>query len=855
MEIYRRLVNFTKKCGRGLVNVCLISFPLIYPALGMADAICVRDFSGAPAVDGVVAPGVSSGSCSTDTIWPHVGPGEFHPSGTVTESHIYFARLTGPNRLRIGIDTAEDPDITMFDAVMLYFDANNSNTWDAQDFAIRLVMNSTTTAITSGDSCNETVGTVEYYERSDSFWVMNNTHAASITTKYSHDHSQPDPEDKIWNIEFDIPINNSPPFHLNTAIDPYFAVGAYLFAAEGTNTPDPLDSQVRVWPNGLGKPSSGGNITPTPGDYNNLDFMSPAASDLVDIKLNNVCYDMKFPSAETWRINNINYSANAEVIHRNQVNTFRVTYYFDGPGDLATPFDNPNGRLKLGLKPFNGGALLSDYVIVPPGGPSNGQSVLPTEYNKQYEYTYNVNFTQLPSQFNHPDTDFVCAHAWLDGFQYDDYRGNNDIHVNLNYFTTSESRHNLKFYGDELPSAKTSKDKKIYLQTVMYNEMPEFRKISSNINSANSIKAAGLNCTLTPAAIVLLIVGLILLIGAIVYMKVTSSSALLAKILALLGILLILLALFLACFRSGSGIGTARWQFENAAELGIKPVAGKEGWYEMPFEKGDVKTLRLKFMGQPLPYKTQKYRLNPAVNGIPKKVDIPVKPNTVVTVVATGGVDIDGKDGPLPGTSAAGFTEKVPDSIPRLGSANTKALFFNTVQADQARSHAVADVNQRYLLSEGRYFPNQYAGALIGSFDGFKTSFVVGTHRSIIVPKDAKQLSLAVNAQYSAYAKIEGYYDLSVVVTPTPTVPTRTVQRGDATYNIPPSMPSWQTLTAMAVYSYYPDEVMLDNKLVSVTRPWTNARFVIYDSHVGAMPGGQPGMPGMPGTAGTMTGQ
>ncbi|MDH3974176.1 MAG: hypothetical protein OEV42_07840 [Deltaproteobacteria bacterium] len=832
MKVSQSLNKCMSQVRKDLLVAAMVFCSLLFSDVVLADNLCVRDFSSPPTVDGVVAPG-ASGTCMADTIWSSVGPGAFDPVATSIESHIYIAQLTGPNRIRIGIDTAEDEDISQFDTVLLFFDANNSGgAWDNQDFALLIRMKNDDTILTSNEACNVNAETIEYYERSGDNWQPNEAAAASVTARYAYDYTAPDPEDKIWNLEFDIPINAGPPFQLNTA-DPYFAVGAYVFASVGSNEPDTIISQVRVWPAGLHSDATG--VTPSISQWDsNLALIAPIANDLVNIVLEDVCFDMNFSMAEVpWQINNVDYEAEAELVKKNEINTFRLTYYFDGPEEIAAPISNP-GTVKLGLMPYHaGGPLLEEYTFQ-----TKDVTATPINYNQTHTETFQFDFDAMADEFNREDATFVCAHAYLENFNLDDdlSTSSNYISRNLNYFTTSEARHTLKLYGNALPNLKTGKIKKVYMQTVMHNEHPVIKTATASFGLTVNAKQSGLNCKFSSIAMILLIIGVVLLIIAIVYIKFSNTSGILPKIIAVLGVLLILIALYLACFKTepnmAPDIGSPRWELENADEVGIKKVEGKEGWYEIPLEKGDSKLLKLKFIGQPLPYITKKYKLKAAVDGGPNKIDIPVKRNTVVTVIATGGVDIDGKDGPLPPTSAAGFTQQVTPSPARLKTKASSPLFFNRTQLSIGNITAIAQSNNRYLLTEGYYAPNQYAGAIIGSFDGFETSFLVGRHKSIIVPEGAKELSLAVNAMYGAYSVIEGLYDLSVIETPAPEVPTRTIPGGDATYHIPHSIQSWLALTGLHIYTYYQEDIIHNGNVISTAaRPWGHARYIIYDSH------------------------
>jgi hypothetical protein len=105
-----------------------------------------------------------------------------------------------------------------------------------------------------------------------------------------------------------------------------------------------------------------------------------------------------------------------------------------------------------------------------------------------------------------------------------------------------------------------------------------------------------------------------------------------------------------------------------------------------------------------------------------KPIQIPVKPDSVITLIADG--SIQRGDMPLTASGISPASLRASDKSADLGK-----------------------------LAEGR--PDRY-GALLGSFDGFKTSFVIGAGASLKVPSNAQSLSLIINDSEEGYAKQEG---------------------------------------------------------------------------------------------------
>jgi len=105
-------------------------------------------------------------------------------------------------------------------------------------------------------------------------------------------------------------------------------------------------------------------------------------------------------------------------------------------------------------------------------------------------------------------------------------------------------------------------------------------------------------------------------------------------------------------------------------------------------------------------------------------VAVEVKPGDRLYVAATGEVDIDGR-GDLPpiGPNGQDVSKTIGEQRPFL------------LSGESAR---------------------RYAGALIGSFDNFASSFVIGTETTLTVPNGMKELKLAVNDMEGGYGDNTG---------------------------------------------------------------------------------------------------
>lgn len=822
LEISRRMRAFA-----ATLTLLLMAHP------AGADELCTTNAGSASAIDGIVAPGVSSGSCAADTLWPGVGPAAFQPSGSNPEAYLRIARITSGNRLRIGIDVAGDDDVSNFDAVLLFFDANNNNSWDDDDFAVRIFVSPSDTVINSGEACNLTTGDVEYFafNSGDGTWVADEAAAGQITARYAYDYTSPDPEGKVWNLEFDFPINGGGDFQLTTSGD-YFAAGGYVFADDG-HQQSPQIGSVRAWPSAVVSALTG--VLPDISfSFSPPQVTAPAPNLLGNIILEDVCFDVNF-SQHNWQINGIESESGDNHLNRTGNNRFRVGYYFDGPGSDPTPISNP-GTVRMSLTPYRTGGPTSPWIT--------DIDVDATPYNYNQLHMTEETVLNFPGEFDtSADINFVCAKLDLEGFQLDDDVSNNHSSINHNYFVTSSYRQTVELSAAGIPDLQPGQSASVWMKVDNNNEHPDV----SNFIRTNLAGGGAGSCTPGLPVLILAVIAVILLLALLFTKKAGWKKAG-----WIVWILLLVLLVWLYCQgRGGQGhVGTPRFSIANAAELGIKPLAGKPGWYEMPIAHGETKQLQMHFQGQPLPYKPERLRLQAAADGAPGKLDIPVSAGQVLTVIATGEVDLDGEQGPLPPTMAGGFTlpRQDGDADAQAGAAAMKKLYAG--RAPYARAAVNVDAAavagrpnvERYPLTEGYYQPQQFAGALAGWFHGQEASsgtFVIGRATSIVVPDGVDTLTVFVNAPWASYLTIAGFYELVVVSTQAPTVPTRTVPGGDATFRLPLQLPPWMVLTSINLYTYFPQVLVQQGVDVGTTMlPLGDAHFSIYDSHAGTFDAG-----------------
>lgn len=764
-----------------------------------ADSVCIKQVSSDITLNGVVAQG-AGGSCPVGPVWPQIGPVEYLPGGGSPNAYLFLAHRATTNRLFIGIDLKGDPDLSTQDIVFVVFDANNNDIFDAGDFLIKVpIWTAAPIETPAGANCNQVPGPVEVRRFvTGTGWevVADPEVGAAVLTKLSYDYeTTTDAEDKIWNLEISLPlnanINGTPYFQLQTS-GAFFGIGSYVFMDTGHHdgVMNPQTGTVLKWPDTMDERT----IT----QQNLFGIPETIATELGDANLTGNCFDVNWTAMNPWTINGFVANAYDNRINRNGNNTFRTTFFFDGPGTTATNMTN-NGTVKLSLTPYRASGSGTAWVKT--------LAVDAQQFNHARTAEFNFDFGNPDPSFGPTSNiNFVCATMRLESFQRDDSSFNNSHTVNHNEFITSDYPMDFFIMGDGVPNLKPGESTTVLMRLESTND-PAGAKISTGgvfsqpLHAFVSLSAVLMSLTIFAAGF--------LAIGVSRKYRFMPKLKPLAMVVAILAVTS--LTLQFTCKKrrpSGPVIGTNRWEIKNAKELGITPVKGERDMYEMPIRHGEIKRVQVVFTGRDLPYKTVKHNFNPVgQDGTNNVLRIPVTPGRVATVISFGEIDLDGPNGPLRPTTATGMT------VPRIG--NTPA----TVP---------------YLLSEGYYSPNEYAGALIASFDNFQTSFVVGRSASIQVPAQASQLSLSVNWQRGAFRGITGGYEIFVVDNPAPNSPTHTSIQGDATFNIPRFYLNWEVLTSLNVYTYYPtNEVSPDGRRRSQTRNiWGAAHMSVYDTHV-----------------------
>jgi hypothetical protein len=186
--------------------------------------------------------------------------------------------------------------------------------------------------------------------------------------------------------------------------------------------------------------------------------------------------------------------------------------------------------------------------------------------------------------------------------------------------------------------------------------------------------------------------------------------------------------------------------------------------------------------------------------------DVPVKAGQVLTIIATGQIFLQ------PGERK---TPNGPDGV--------------QIKFDQNLTTAAASA-PRFLLNSSFYNPFDRVGALIGSFDGFKTSFVIGSNSTFMVPEGASTLSLAVNDVAGGFSDNTGAFVVNIIPSDPIIPPTRLALTAAPGLGVPVALQPGVALPQLQIdlYRRLPGR----KPRTGLLRPAGNAIYAVYGSHV-----------------------
>ena len=251
--------------------------------------------------------------------------------------------------------------------------------------------------------------------------------------------------------------------------------------------------------------------------------------------------------------------------------------------------------------------------------------------------------------------------------------------------------------------------------------------------------------------------------------------------------------------------GLWNYRFPNAARIGLKPIGN--GWYSIQLKPNETTRVEVEMTGGTMPHPGKEYKVSPRAGGRfgnppsgDKAVPIPVKPGMTVTIVAEGLISVD----------------------------RTRPSLFHKEYARNGPDGFVAkEPRGEYLLNaKGAYAGSEHVGALIGSFDEFKTAFKIGGTSTFLVPDKVTTLWLAVNDVVGQYDDNSGKgFKVTAILTPPMFLPTRLASPGNANNGMPAGAELGANLPRFNV-----DVLRVDEKR-KLLRPAGYVSYAVYVSH------------------------
>ncbi|MFX0194742.1 MAG: hypothetical protein ACFFCW_01370 [Candidatus Hodarchaeota archaeon] len=743
---------------------------LSVPTELIAQEVCVKRVSTDPIWDGVVAgkAPVPSQECDLDPVWSDDDVLPVPLEGALSEtSHLYMAsRTVGNNKfLYIGFNIRDDGDLSDFDRVLLIFDSDNSGEWNDGDCAVMVSAAAFNVQHMGNEDCQIQAGAIKYWEysKSDSKWgdplPSLPTELVNIVSdsRSAYDLSDVPPsdtdEERIWEIELKIPVNRvftGDPhtyFPLVMGSGEGFGLGVYVFVDK-----DRQQQPVAQGPDGLALkwPPS---IPDRDHLDDDLDFNPPNPGDLGKTFHEWRCFDTRIYSSDV----TLNGKAETARLSRTGVNTFEAQLHFEGPGSDPMPLTN-SGKVDFLLRPWSTGA---DWIPIKKDIP-----VTFTHYNSELPspIRFNWRVSDLPdpgdrARFNNASG--ACMWVKLHDFDFNTTAYDSALHNDL-IIEASRIQETFLIGTEGVPQKPGQEFAEIYVKLGIENN--------------------GRDLKLEP--------------GSFFQQDVNQRRGMFVSCSGCLPILR----------------GYWGYRFPNADKIGLERVG--YDLYKLPVRFGEYKQLEYSLIAGRTPYKPVTKTVlaragesvtDPKHEGTPP-VALSVKPGSMVTVIASGTVDLDG-DGPLAPIGPGGFTH--PDTA------------------------------AKWLLHRGYYTPRSYAGTLIGSFDeNFETSFVIGAEATFVVPENRSTVYLAVNDIALNFVDNVGQFSVGIVATSPGgrTLPTRTpVRPAIFAFGIPAFYEDASNLVRNIIQFYYITSRIINvdgvQRMVTTKHPLGFVRLHVSKSH------------------------
>lgn len=266
-----------------------------------------------------------------------------------------------------------------------------------------------------------------------------------------------------------------------------------------------------------------------------------------------------------------------------------------------------------------------------------------------------------------------------------------------------------------------------------------------------------------------------------------------------------------------------RWSFgfPRAKKNGITD-AGR-GYFRLQLKPGEQRAIELELRGASMPLTTQRVHVppnaaGPGERGGEKAPVVRVRPGAVLTVFATGEVKVDDEH---PASGPEGVVEKpAPEPGPDLKG------------GDAARGEGGG--SPRPPTTAFQF--TDHVGALIGSFDGFRSTFVAGASMTLTVPDGTEELAFAVNDRRGRYGDNRGAgFEVTVLASEGQSLPTRMSRPGNPANGLPAAQAPGANLPRLDI-----DVWVLDRK-PRAARPIGYVSYAVFASHAEGGPRPPPG--------------
>jgi len=803
----KHIVGLNKKYSISLVISFMFLLLTVLPVPAFSET-CIHMVDNEINVDGIVVGTklvgglLPQGSCPVDPGWAGVihqdftlfddNPGSANPA-------IFLAGYnsdsdSNPEKIYVGVHVEDDPTLDHSDKFALYIDVNGTGSeWEEGDIAVIYYNEIIPYSVTTDpyELCDQPTGMVQFMRYSAGAWGsvdLSSNVANKVAWDYCNVGTCDTGDEEVWELEISLDVD-ALGLTANSG-EVGFKLGAKLAVYDDTIP----GHSVWKWPAGLTSVSYPEVFAPN----NSENDISP--NTLEPLSFKGDCYDVIFTpdddtcisttAGDTAGTSNAirlyddgDFDAAGNLMTGVNPNHFTANLLFYNPSNSTdeTPIVN-NGNVKFYIRPWS--LVTNDFMVgddkyaietMPANFTHFGQEIAVEFFWPLLESNYDSGAPDHQPKTHLKDSHHSCFKVELEGFTYNMHLNNDVRRRNLTYVPNSTVKDTILISAPKEKPAPGTDTLEIVLR----------------VNSRNVPQD---------------------LLDPKFERKRTSPQAKTRESLKKRDI---------AAYSNDARVQISdrgkseldyeyeKWNFSfpNADKIGLRSMGN--GYYSLRLKPGEYKKLDIELKGGEMPPGTLKYTLKvPAKAGESilddpngtKPVDIKVEAGNIVTFITHGWVKME------PGIKTVG-----PNGF-----------------SDTALKNA------EFLLARGYYEPSQRIGALIGSFDGFKTAFVLGADKTIVVPEDAANLSLAVNEKKGGYADNTGDgFQVHVIITGRLKPPTRMVTPGNKKWGIPDSLRAGSNLPIFNIdaYQVVPVKERAGKKAMNILKPTGYVAYGVYESH------------------------